>query len=128
MKRLAGDQVIVDVNSPSYQNVRLDFKVKFLRGREPEIHLQLLKRELTAFLSPWAFDAHRPISFGGVVYRSVLLDFVEERDYVDYATDFKMYSYTGTASFGPDLVEVQARTPDAILVSDAAHDVAVIGR
>jgi hypothetical protein len=86
-----------------------------------------LKQELIAFLSPWAFDAERPIAFGGRVYRSVLLDFVEERAYVDYVTDFRMYSYTGDSPYGPDLAEIQARTPDAILVSDATHDVAVLG-
>lgn len=123
----AGMQVKIGVKNPTYQKVRLDFKVKLHRGYEPGFFVRLLKHELTAFLSPWAFDAERPISFGGVVYRSVLLDFVEEREYVDYVTDFKMYSYAGASSFGPDLAEVQARTPDAILVSDATHDVAVLG-
>ena len=96
-----GMQVKVAVSNPTYQQVRLDFKVRFHRGREPGFHVQLLKHELIAFLSPWAFDADRPIAFGGVVYRSVLLDFVEERDYVDYVTDFKMYSSAGTSSLGP---------------------------
>jgi hypothetical protein len=127
----SGMQVKVHVANPAYQRVRLDFHVKLHRGYEPGFYLQHLKQELTAFLSPWAFDAERPIAFGGVVYRSVLLDFVEERPYVDYVTDFKMYSYTAAggatpAAYGPDLAEIQARTPDAILVSDAAHDVAVI--
>ncbi len=122
----AGMQVKVGVKNPSYQRIRLDFKVKLHRGAEPGVELPRLEHELTAFLSPWAFDADRPIAFGGAVYRSVLLDFVEEREYVDYVTDFRMYTDAGTSSFGPDLAEVRAGTPDAILVSDAAHDVAEV--
>jgi hypothetical protein len=68
-----------------------------------------------------------PISFGGVLYRSVLLNFVEERTYVDYVTDFQLHSYTESdATHGPELGEVRARSPDAILVSDTTHDLEVL--
>jgi hypothetical protein len=116
----------INVRNPTYQKVRLDFKVKFHHGFEANEYANVLRAELTAFLSPWAFDAKVPISFGGVLYKSVLLNFVEERPYVDYVTDFKLYSYTGTEDHGPDLGEVRARTPDAILVSDTLHDVEVL--
>ncbi len=59
--------------------------------------------------------------FGGHVYKSVLLDFVEDLDYVDYLTDFKMYSYSGDVNDHADINEVRPETPDAILVSDHTH-------
>ncbi|WP_437682266.1 baseplate J/gp47 family protein [Sorangium sp. So ce131] len=120
----AGMQVAVQVKNPAYQKVRLDFKVKLRAGHEFNAYRALLEQELIAFLSPWAYDAERAISFGGRIYRSVLLDFVEERSYVDYVTDFKMYSYTGTLHGARDVGEIRAERPDAILVSDAAHAVA----
>ncbi|WP_437819910.1 baseplate J/gp47 family protein [Sorangium sp. So ce1078] len=119
----AGMQVAVQVKNPAYQKVRLDFKVKLRAGYEPNAYRALLEQELIAFLSPWAHDAERAISFGGRIYRSVLLDFVEERAYVDYVTDFKMYSTTGTLQGARDVGEIQAERPDAILVSDATHAV-----
>jgi hypothetical protein len=123
LKQRAGMQVVVKVRNPVYQKVRLDFKVKFQAGYEFNAYRTLLERELIEFLSPWAYGAERSISFGGRIYRSVLLDFVEERGYVDYVTDFKLYSYTFTLDGVQDLAEVSPQTPDAILVSDANHAV-----
>ena len=116
----------INVRNPTYQKVRLAFNVKFHRGFEANEYRKVLRAELTAFLSPWAFDAQIPISFGGVLYKSVLINFVEERRYVDYVTDFRLRSFTDTEDYGDNLDEVRAHTPDAILVSDTQHDVEVL--
>ena len=116
----AGMQVQVKVKSPSYQKIQLDFKVKFRTAYEFNFYSEYLKRQLIEFLSPWAFESDRDISFGGKIYKSVLLDFVEELEPVDYVTDFKMYSYIG-ASPKTDVNEALPQTPDAILVSDYTH-------
>jgi hypothetical protein len=117
----AGMQVRVKVKNPSYQKIRLDFKVRFRTGYEFNYYSNALNDALVRFLSPWAYEAEGDVSFGGKVYKSVLLDFVEKLEYVDYVTDFKMYSYTGTTANNRDINEVQAETPDAILVSDPRH-------
>jgi hypothetical protein len=116
----AGRQVQVKVKNPSYQKIQLDFKVKFRAGYEFNFYSEQLKQQLMEFLSPWAFEADRDIAFGGKIYKSVLLDFVEELPPVDYVTDFKMYSYT-TEAVKTDVNETQPETPDAILVSDYTH-------
>jgi uncharacterized phage protein gp47/JayE len=115
-----GMQVQVKVKNPSYQRIQLDFKVKFRIGYEFNFYSEELKQQLIEFLSPWAFESDRDISFGGKIYKSVLLDFVEEIESVDYVTDFKMYSYTEGAP-KVDTNEAQPETPDAILVSDDTH-------
>ncbi|HWM89806.1 MAG TPA: baseplate J/gp47 family protein [Thermoanaerobaculia bacterium] len=116
----AGMQVAVRVKNPDYQRIRLDFKVRFHTGYEPNYHKNLLNEELVRFLSPWAYDAGREIAFGGRIYKSVLLDFVDELGYVDYLTDFKMHS------LAEDLNEVRAERPDAILVSEPEHSIEVL--
>jgi hypothetical protein len=121
-----GMQVIVKVKNPVYQKIRLDFKVRFHAGYEPNYHRNLLNEELIRFLSPWAYDAGREIAFGGRIYKSVLLDFVDELGYVDYVTDFKMYSFVEGAENTLDLNEVRAQRPDAILVSHPGHSIEVI--
>jgi len=116
-----GMQVALDVKNPRYQKIQLDFKVKFRGGFEFNFYSGVLKDALIRFLSPWAFETDRPLSFSGQVYKSVLLDFVEDCEYVDYVTDFKMYSYAGDFNNRDDINEARPETPDAILVSDHNH-------
>jgi hypothetical protein len=109
--------------NPRYQRVHLDFKVRFRPGIEFNFHARQLRAELIGHLSPWAHDPGRAIAFGGTVYKSEVLDFVEDLDYVDYVTDFRMYHLRGGAADAEDVNEARAATPDAILVSDATHDI-----
>ena len=117
----AGMGVQVTVRNPRYQKIHLDFRVRFHDGYEFNFYQRVLQQELIQMLSPWAFDSGRELSFGGTIYKSVLLDFIEERDYVDYVTDFQMHSYAGEINNRIDISEVRAGTPDTILVSDSSH-------
>jgi hypothetical protein len=116
-----GGQVVVHVKNPLYQRIRLSFGVKFRRGRDFHYHRTLLVNAIVRFLSPWAFDADRPVAFGGRIYRSVLLDFIEELDYVDYLSAFRMLVQSGPGI--ADTPEATTDRPDAILVSDVDHDI-----
>jgi hypothetical protein len=118
-----GAQVVVSVKNPSYQKIKLDFKVHFRTGNPFNQYRDILQTALIQALSPWAFDVDREITFGGAVYKSVLLNFVEELSYVDYVTDFVMHSYVGTTVDTADVSEARPATPDAILVSDATHTI-----
>ena len=119
----AGMQVRVQTRNPRYQKVQLDFKVRFYDGREPHYYRKELDSALITFLSPWAYQVENEISFGGRIYKSVLLDFVEELEYVDYVTDFKMYCYFEDAPNRIDVSVAQPETPDTILVSAASHSI-----
>jgi hypothetical protein len=121
----AGMQVRVRVRNPRYRKIRLDFRVRFRAGYEFNHYRGVLQQALVRALSPWAFEAEREIAFGGAIYRSVLLDLVEELHFVDYVTEFRMYAAAGDAAVvdATDLDAVRPATPDAILVSDATHDI-----
>jgi len=116
----------VHARNPRYQRVRFDFKVAFRAGFEFNFYAAQLREEIVAHLSPWAQDPGRAIAFGGLVYKSEVLDFIEERPYVDYLTDFRMYHLRGGAQDTEDVNEARAATPDAILVSDETHDIAPV--
>jgi len=121
----AGMQVRVHVTNPRYQTVRLRFAVRFAPGRDVNQSLKLLQEDLIGLLSPWVTDSGREITFGGSLYPSALLYYVERLPYVDYVRDFQLL----TTGAGPVLVaqaEVRPATPDAILVSDTAHDITPI--
>ncbi len=123
LERRAPMRLAIHVHNPHYQRIRLDFKVEFLPGLEFNHYARELRKALIEHLTPWARDPGALVSFGGAVYRSALLDFVEERDYVDYVTDFRMYDLRGEPPDFTDVSEARAVTPDAILVSDATHDI-----
>lgn len=120
----ASPQVMVRVRNPAYQAIRLDFKVRFRAGHPFEYTRRQLHEAIVQALSPWAFAAGRQLDFGGRIYRSVLLDFIEELPYVDYVTDFRC----GLAGAGDlllnDVAEIVAERPDTILVSAARHLIA----
>lgn len=121
-----GGQTTVSVKNPTYQKIRLDFGVRFLPDYAPNVYVPALVQEIIEFLSPWAYATGKDIAFGGRIYKSVLLQFVEERPYVDYVTSFKMYTFTTTAVGAPDVMEAVPETPDVIFVSDETHIVTPI--
>lgn len=120
LRSRAGMQVQISVQNPRFQKIQLEFKVKFYEGCEFNFYRQRLQQQLIQFLSPWAFQGDRVLSFGGKVYKSVVLDFVEKMESVHYVTDFKMFTYTEGSS-KTDVNEARPETPDALLVSAHTH-------
>lgn len=113
--------VNLHVHNPVFESVRVDFCVKFFPGTDEGFFLKFLKQEILRFLSPWAFGDVRAIDFGGKVYKSALINFVEEQSYVDYVTDFQLF-HTVNAVEGKDREEVEASTAISILVSAPAEE------
>ncbi len=110
--------VRLHVKNPQFEEVKTEFKVRFYPGFDETFYLKKLKEELTRFLSPWAFPGGGSPSFGGKIYKSVLINFIEERPWVDYVADFKLRHKPGNSSvFSKDLNEAIASTAVSILVS-----------
>lgn len=104
---------------PLFEEVALDCKLRLMPGYEDvAFYIRTLKEEVTAFLTPWAFGQSREVSFGGKISKSTLINFIEERPYVDYITDVKMYHLTeATPNATQDTEEITASSGMAILVS-----------
>lgn len=107
---------------PQFEEVRLELSVKlFDQYQDFTFYTDKLKEEITQFLSPWAFGNTSTIDFGGKVYKSVLINFIEERYYVDFITDVFMYvKVDETSAESSDLDEIFASTARSILVSAPA--------
>lgn len=82
--------VKLHVKNPAFEEIQVDFKVKFYDNLDESFYIQLLNDEIEKFLCPWAYDSQAEISFGGKIRKSAILNFIEERSYVDYVTCFKM--------------------------------------
>ncbi|MFA5326305.1 MAG: baseplate J/gp47 family protein [Prolixibacteraceae bacterium] len=107
---------------PQFEEVRLEFSVKlFDEFKDFTFYTDKLKEEITQFLSPWAYGNTSTIDFGGKVYKSVLINFIEERYYVDFITDVFMYvKVDETSAESSDMDEISASTARSILVSTPA--------
>lgn len=82
--------VKLHVRNPAFEEILFDFEVKFYDNLDESFYLQLLNTEIERFLCPWSYDTKTEISFGGKIRKSAILNFVEERPYVDYVTCFSM--------------------------------------
>jgi len=104
---------------PIFEEVAMDFLLRLMPGYDDySFYIKTLKEEITAFLTPWAFGQSTEVRFGGKVAKSVLINFIEERPYVDYITNVKMYHRTEAAPNSiSDTDEITASTAIAILVS-----------
>jgi hypothetical protein len=60
-------------------------------GKDPGFYSNQLEEDIRRFLSPWAYEEGQDITFGGKIYRSEILAFIEGRDYVDYVINFQLY-------------------------------------
>ena len=83
----------IKVMNPAYEYIQVECEVKFKSpydGNFGYYHREL-QQAITNFLAPWTVDWRTEIHFGGTVYRSSILNFIEQQYYVDYVLDFKMH-------------------------------------
>ncbi|MFK0089584.1 hypothetical protein ACIQUS_20090 [Pseudomonas sp. NPDC090755] len=113
--------VKLHVRNPQFEEVRLAFKVRLHDGYDESYHITRLKEDVTRFLSPWAFPGGGSPSFGGKVYKSVLIHFVEQRPYVDYVSDFQLFHDIAGVPGRSDLDEVVGSLAVSMLVSAPAN-------
>ncbi len=118
--QLISPHVNLDVRNPRFEEIQLEFSIKYLVD-ENEFYTKQLKEELEQFMAPWAYDLESDIEFGGKISKSVLINFIEERSYVDYLSCVKMYQIVeGIKS--SDLEEAQATSARSVFVSVKSDD------
>ncbi|MEN6623328.1 MAG: baseplate J/gp47 family protein, partial [Smithella sp.] len=108
------------VKNPEFEEVRVEFNVCLKEGSDETYCITELQKALTRFLSPWAFPEGGSPSFGGKIYKSVLINFVEEQEYVDCVTNFKLFHQE------IDKDEVEGSKSVSILVSAREHNITPI--
>ncbi|HTH31326.1 MAG TPA: baseplate J/gp47 family protein, partial [Lacibacter sp.] len=108
------------IKNPVYEQVKLQFKVRFRTEGDFGFYADLLNHDLMKYLTPWAYASDIDIVFGGHIRKSVLLNFVEELSYVDFLTEFNLYHVVNGVQ-GPDTDEIRIINPAAILVSHPKH-------
>jgi len=120
LRKISNCNARLYVENPAFEEVRIkaDIVLTGAASGNETFYAGLLKQELVEYLTPWAYKTGFDIEFGGKITKSDIINFIEERSYVDFILDLKMYQ--GTASTSPaggDKEEIIASTARSILVS-----------
>jgi hypothetical protein len=127
LKPLHSLHVKFDADNPDYETVFLDFRVKFYDQFDANTYSKILNDDIVRYLSPWAYGDFPDIHFGGELYKSVIIRFIEQRPYVDFISHFKMYQRFGANDENVnDRSMIIASSARAILVSDRKHKIELI--
>ncbi|HBG06527.1 MAG: hypothetical protein A2075_00160 [Geobacteraceae bacterium GWC2_58_44] len=121
--------VRLHVKNPQFEEVMVDFRVRLHEGFDETFYVNKLHEAVSRFLSPWAFPGGGTPSFGGKIYKSVLINFVEEQSYVDYVTDFQLFHrFQDDAGVAQTVEknEVEGSKAVSILVSARKHRIEIL--
>jgi len=120
--------VKLHVRNPQFEQVRIKCRVKLHEGYDETFYVKLLRESVTKFLSPWAFADNGSPTFGGKIYKSVLIDFIEEQSFVDYVTDFELFHDISGVKGSENKNEIEGSLAVSILVSVPSihHEILVI--
>jgi len=114
LQKLSSPWVDIRVVNPRYEAIQSEFQVQFEAPFQAnfDYYQRELQRGIIGFLSPWTVKSGAEIHFGGEVYRSSILNFVEKQPYVDYVVNFQMHQGDRR-----NLQEAVASSARSILVS-----------
>ena len=129
VKKRLGCFAVLHVKNPQFEEVRVSFKLRLYDGFDETYYVNMLQQAITRFLSPWAFAGGGRLSFGGKIYKSVLINFIEEQPYVDYVTDVQLFQdINGEPPSSDHLSEVKGSRAVSVLVSAPAikHEITLI--
>ena len=113
--------VRIEVANPRYEAIRVEAEVVF-RTPDDGLNEAQLSQDLKDYFSPWLRDSNRAeLDFGGTLYRSAVINFVEERSYVDFLLGLKLHVIMEDGTTYLDQPVIEASTPYSILVTAPDH-------
>ena len=86
----ASPHTTIELTNPLYETLQIDCEVGFVDQLRVGQYKKQLNEDLKQLLSPWAYEDENSITFSGVVYRSQILLYVENRPYIDYVTELSI--------------------------------------
>jgi hypothetical protein len=122
--RMSGLARVAVVN-PAYEEVQAAAAVVLRPGFDAGFYAGQIVADVQGFLAPWLTDADSPASFNATVQPSQILNFLEEREYVDFVRDFAVRHLVGGAPLTPDPAVLRPTREAAILVPAAVQALTV---
>jgi len=116
--------ISLHVVNPFFEEIQVHFKVRFKPGYDKGFYAKKLNEELKQFLAPWAYNAI-DVVIGGKVHSSVIINFIDEREYVDYLSCFRM-DQRGATGVMMNIEEAAPTTASSVLTSAPSHKITVL--
>ena len=122
----------VKARNAHYVAVKVRVGVRFRQGVDEGYYKTRLNEELNRFLSPWAYEEGKDIVIGGKIYANNIINFIDERKYVDYVAKIKLFSNEDGKTFKlvqPSELQgyfVTTERPDGVLVAAQQHEIDII--
>lgn len=135
LRSVASPFAEIEVINPFYERVKVIAGIKLKKGLIDEgYYINRLNEELKSYLTPWLWDKKSDDKFGDSVFESRVMDFVQNRSYVDFVSGFSIIK---TWDDGGDMgmadtartenqEELKPLYPWSILVSADQHDLTAI--
>ncbi|MHA7059794.1 baseplate J/gp47 family protein [Aquimarina sp. M1] len=92
--------VTVQVINPIYTEVKVILKAKFYEGKDENFYSTQLQKDIAKLLAPWAFEETSIIDFGITLHESMVINYIEKLDYVDYISGFQLQQEIGVTTAG----------------------------
>ncbi|WP_268121965.1 baseplate J/gp47 family protein [Roseivirga pacifica] len=131
--------VNTEVINAHFQKVRIICKVRFDGAESNNYYQDKIQEDIRMYLNPWLNDYKMPLVFGKRIYKSEVLTFLEQLDYVAFVTEFSLvnikqrrgrFSFYDTAAEQTEASgnqnEIRPDFPWSILVSAQKHDITPI--
>ncbi|MCX2574537.1 baseplate J/gp47 family protein [Pedobacter sandarakinus] len=116
----------ISVQNPIYEEVKIHFHVKLKTGYAENVYLPLLNARLRELISPWLSNQLVQLAFGGKIEKSSIIYHLEQLNFVDYITCFKMYLLRPSGMpdiSNTDLEFAEAATAASVLTSYPNHTI-----
>ena len=111
------------VINPEYREIKVELIVKFYKGFDENYYSKVLEKDITKLLSPWAFDASASMDFGHKLHKSVIINYIEKLNYVDYVEEVVLKSKLVSETLFEEVKIAETKNPLEILVSAKKHKI-----
>ncbi len=116
LKKRTSSFVRLRVMNPRYEKVHICLKAKLLLGKDENYYREKMKADLKEFLAPWIVGKYDKLRFGQSIYRSDIIKFLENRNYLDYILELKMNHENNQVSL-TEKSTISPLTPRSVLIA-----------
>jgi hypothetical protein len=122
LSKRCSDFVMLKVVNPKYDILEITADVTFKRGMDVGYYNSLLSDDIKDFLTPWKTNSEN-LHFYEKLHSSVILNFIEERNYVEYISKFKVKKGHGDNTTIVILGDIVRSHADSLFVSAQNHKI-----
>ncbi len=107
------------VINPRFEPVRIELNAVFRGDADVGFFKKKLSEDIRGYLSPWTLGRKEAFRFGGAIHKSMIVNFIDELNYVDFVTDVRMFHKTEATFHEVD--EAEAASSRSVLTSAEKH-------